>query len=297
MKPRFSRALLLLALAVLAAAFAPSSFARATKTVTLVGKVQAMHADYFKAGRATYSYRLHTKHGYVRLRTNRREVNFAGQRVKAHGVQKGRVLKVAPGGIRIVGRRTASAANASGPHHVLVLLVNFQDNKAEPLSAQEVYAREFTNSNSVAAYYQQESFGQVTLNGEVHGYFTINDSSASCNWQAYGADADAAAQAAGINVNNFDNIVYFWPGLQSCGWSGLAYMPGDRSYINGNFMTLVAAHELGHNLGVHHASSFNCTANGQRVPISTSCTASEYGDPFDTMGNICLLYTSDAADE
>src|SRR5206468_6318484 len=126
MRPPFSRVMLLLALAVLAAALAPSAFARVSRTVTLVGKVQAMHADYFKAGRATYVYRLHTRHGYVRLHTRGRAVRFTGQRVKARGVEAGRVLRVAPGGIRIVGRRTAAAASASGPYHVLVLLVNFQ---------------------------------------------------------------------------------------------------------------------------------------------------------------------------
>src|SRR5262249_17764485 len=107
-----------------------------------------------------------------------------------------------------------------------------------------------------------------------------------CNWSSWGDAADTAAQNDGVNEANFDNIVYVFPGVQGCGWSRLAYLPGTRSYINGNFITLVVAHEFGHNLGVHHASSYNCSANGKRVPISSSCTSDEYGDPFDTMGNI-----------
>jgi chitodextrinase len=49
----------------------------------------------------------------------------------------------------------------------------------------------------------------------------------------------------------------------------------------------VIGHELGHNFGVHHANSYSCTAGGVRVWLSdpANCTSSEYGDPFDIMGN------------
>src|SRR2546427_8184660 len=88
MRLRLPRAALLLALVALAAAFAPSSYGRgnASASVTLVGKLQVIHADFFKAGRATYAYRLHTNHGFVRLHVHGRAVSLAGQRVAAHGI-------------------------------------------------------------------------------------------------------------------------------------------------------------------------------------------------------------------
>ena len=47
----------------------------------------------------------------------------------------------------------------------------------------------------------------------------------------------------------------------------------------------MTGHELGHNLGLHHAGSWDCTgASGQAVSISSSCTLNEYNDPFDVMG-------------
>jgi hypothetical protein len=49
----------------------------------------------------------------------------------------------------------------------------------------------------------------------------------------------------------------------------------------------VFAHELGHNLGTHHASTLNCSSSGSRVVIVSdvaTCTADEYGDPFTVMG-------------
>src|SRR5678815_4435932 len=38
---------------------------------------------------------------------------------------------------------------------------------------------------------------------------------------------------------------------------------------------------MGHNFGLLHAASVDCGA----VAIGGSCTVTEYGDPFDTMGN------------
>lgn len=39
-------------------------------------------------------------------------------------------------------------------------------------------------------------------------------------------------------------------------------------------------HEFGHNLGLNHASAYDCAG----VVYSQTCTASEYGDSFDVMG-------------
>jgi hypothetical protein len=54
--------------------------------------------------------------------------------------------------------------------------------------------------------------------------------------------------------------------------------------MNGSLSTRVVAHELGHNMGLHHASSITCTSGGVTVAYSATCTPDEYGDPFDVMG-------------
>src|SRR3954463_15548080 len=38
-------------------------------------------------------------------------------------------------------------------------------------------------------------------------------------------------------------------------------------------------------MGLDHASSLSCTSGGVAVAMSSTCTRSEYGDPFDVMGN------------
>lgn len=101
-------------------------------------------------------------------------------------------------------------------------------------------------------------------------------------WKAV---ADALASALGVDLTGYQHYVYLFPSVPACSWAGTAQMPGTNSFLNGTIAVDVIAHELGHNLGAHHASAANCVDGaGARVAFSTSCTFSEYGDPFDVMG-------------
>ncbi len=99
--------------------------------------------------------------------------------------------------------------------------------------------------------------------------------------------ANAAARAAGVNLSQYTQYQYVIGPGAPCGWAGLAYVPGTTSWVNGTIQLRVIAHEYGHNLGVHHASSLDCRdTGGHRVALSVNnlCGASEYGDPYDVMG-------------
>ena len=94
----------------------------------------------------------------------------------------------------------------------------------------------------------------------------------------------AKAQAAGVNLDSFDHVVFAWPSASSCAWAGMGYMPGPTSWNNGSFDLRVLAHELSHNFGTNHASTLQCTQGATIVSLSATCSYNEYGDPFSVMG-------------
>jgi hypothetical protein len=182
------------------------------------------------------------------------------------------------------------AVLAPTPRRVAVILANFSDDTSQPVTADAARAMVFTNAQSTNAYYREISYGSRTLvgrdraDGDVYGWFTISNSRTTCDYSAWGAAARAAAQSAGVSLTGYDHVVHYFPRSSACGWSGVGQLPGRYSWINGSSSSTIA-HELGHNFGVHHASSISCfDASGARVPIGGTCSSSEYGDPFDVMG-------------
>ncbi|HVG68520.1 MAG TPA: hypothetical protein VM785_10015, partial [Gaiellales bacterium] len=107
----------------------------------------------------------------------------------------------------------------------------------------------------------------------------------SCNYTAWANLARTAAAASGFSAGGYQHVMYVFPRQTVCGWAGLAYLPGTESWINGDLSVRVTGHELGHNLGLHHAGSWFCTnASNQAVAISSACQLDEYNDPWDVMG-------------
>jgi hypothetical protein len=82
-----------------------------------------------------------------------------------------------------------------------------------------------------------------------------------------------------VNMNAYYSRIYVLPKGTSCGFGGLGLLgPCDngrkcRIWISGNIPDKVAVyfHEIGHNLGLHHASHMN----------------DQYGDTTDAMGYCC----------
>jgi hypothetical protein len=209
-----------------------------------------------------------------------------GTHVKVTGNLSGGTLAV--GGNAADTQVQSQVVAAPSSKKVALLLVNFLTNTAQPWTMAQAAGVLFTDSNSVGNYFAEESYGQLSMTGDVYGYFTIDFNTSACDFNDLGAKANAAATAAGVNLGNYTNIQYAFPNVSACGWSGLAYMPGTQTWLNDALSMGVSAHELSHNLGVHHASTVNCVENGVRVAMSAvaaNCTFSEYGDPFSVMGN------------
>jgi hypothetical protein len=250
------------------------------------GKLTGVYADSFEAGTSETRWRLDTGNETVpvlptelpALAPGHNTVEVTGRR-EAGSVVGPAHLVSAPASPLLGARKTA------------VIAVNFADDASQPWTPAQLRQRVFTNSDSTSAFFREESHGQVwltgrtgNLNGDVYGYYTIGAAAGGCNYASWASQAKVAAAADGFVAGSYQHVIYIFP-QRSCPWSGLAYLPGTESWINGQPSTLVTAHELGHNLGLNHAGSWNCTSGGVAVTLSANCSVSEYNDPFDVMGN------------
>ena len=262
-----------------------------TEPQELRGRIVETHGDVPGREPRGRTYFLETSTGErIRLEAGTRRLT-PGQQVRVRGHRAGTSLVVADGEAGIVAEGTVvQSIGPAATKKVAVIAFTFSDNTTQPWTKDQIAATFFGATNSVKAYFADASYGQVTVTGDVFGWYSIAATDDSCApTSTWSTQARAAATNAGVNLSNYQHIAYVFPKSTACGWAGLGYMPGPESWNNGTLSVRVAGHELAHNFGVHHAASLSCTSNGVRVTLSSTCTESEYGDPFDIMGNAARL--------
>lgn len=187
------------------------------------------------------------------------------------------------------GSRTLAAAGAAttptGTRRAAVILFNFADDQRRPYTLEHARRVVFTGEHSVNTYLRESSFGQTDLVGDVFGWFTIPERTGDCRFAQWGRAAQAAAATAGVDLGTYQQHLLVFPHVPACQWTGMAELPGSVAWINGELTVRVVGHELGHNLGAHHASGLRCAEGGVPVAIGGDCSVDEYGDPFDIMGS------------
>ena len=269
------------------------------------GRLVVFHKDYFAEGRGEYGLGVHDG------ATQMTPLNMAvipdvlrpGMTVSVSGTTAADGLSLDASQITILGLPPApgtSIAETTTTNNVLVMPIKFTDSPAsDPFTPSQVDQVMRTNAGSVAAYYNEVSYGQQQLNITVAcataplpagcpthtaaGGWLLSSSAtpANCDITAIGNLADQAATAAGYNIANYHNRFYVLPGL-SCGWAGLAYVGYPyQAWSNAYNVLWVYGHELGHNFDLGHAGSLNCSPQ----VIGGGCSVNEYGDRFDIMGN------------
>jgi len=185
------------------------------------------------------------------------------------------------GGIVIV---PAPTPTPPGDQRALVILVDFQDSDV-PCSSLDMESMVFSGASSVNAVYQDASKGTLSFSGKVSRYrISAQVAQGSCDEYEWAWAAEELAQNGGTNLARYPRRVFVLPSNTPCGWGGLGTVGGNpsRSWIRG-CVAPTTVHELGHNLGMRHASQYHEDGN------------IEYGDRSDPLGNPSGLVGFNAA--
>lgn len=189
-------------------------------------------------------------------------------------------------------------ARNNGAQTQLVVRANFQDVTLD--------ATEFSDANiraamsSVNDFHVRQSFGKLSFPDNL---LTIEPTTITLPFTkaqiesagVSGAPSDPndaihdAAQsqltALGYNLANFKHITVIFPDVSGrIGYAGLAQVPGQRLWMNGNISVNVWAHELGHNAGAPHVGYFETADPNVAIQDAAQMTYSEGGTGLDVMG-------------
>jgi hypothetical protein len=282
---RYTRIVLVVAITLGTVAFAIDGLSSATPTQEITGTYAMWHRDDFAHGRALQDAWV-VDTGKQLVKVDLEDSRALGKKLRLRGnfTQENGETVFQTSSAEPVNAAAASTSVTPGVKRIAVVLLNFTNDRTQPWTPAAVHGVVFDNSDSVNAYYQTASSGQVSLTGDVLGFYPISLDNSGCNVSGWRNAANTAVAAAGVNLANYSNVAYVWPHASSCGWAGMAGMPGNNLFINGSMMAGTISHELGHNFGMNHAQGLSCTSGTTKVALSDSCTTSEYGDPFDNMG-------------
>ncbi|HEV7806203.1 MAG TPA: hypothetical protein VGO80_10310 [Solirubrobacteraceae bacterium] len=262
----------------------------------VTGTLVEVHEDRLDDTKGSVSFSLRTSGGVRRLADAQRR-SLLGQQVHVDDDDPAAGLQ---GPVRALGEQRVVAAVGPGPRTLLVILLTTADVPTTTATVNRASAAVFTGASSANALYTQQSAGATRFvgrrladEGDVAGPLAIAVSTAGCPFYALADAADAAARTAGWAVDAYDHVLYALPAGSGCSWGGLGELPGRRLWSVGDPDSRIVAHELGHNLGAHHANAYRCTnGGGPAVTLSASCTSQDYEDPFDVMGSFMRLMSS-----
>ena len=254
--------------------------------VVYEGTVTVAVEDDFERGRATRRYFIDEQNLGRRfeLKVSKAQGDKlkTGARIRVRGNAAGNALSADPAGDAVTVLAEPQAAAPLTARKAVVLLVDIRDSSGvvQPVSANcdggtaksaDIMFGSQTVNPNVDGCYKDSSFGALGFGGAVYPggtpdvvRVTVNEAAAIggvCNYSAWGAAADKAA--TGVTLSNYQHRVYVLPSNAGCSWAGLAYVgcgSSCQAWVKAYSGQVCGypdayAHEIGHNLGMWHAST------------------------------------------
>ncbi|MBI2688078.1 MAG: hypothetical protein HYX27_17350 [Acidobacteria bacterium] len=227
----------------------------------------------------------------------------SGNTLNVSGVRLDNVVAAGSTSVQTGVAAAGTACSTQGTQNTAVLLVQFPG-VALPTSVtvSNVWDIFFASSGrSVSGYWNEASYGKASAAGNVFGPYTL-DRVYTCDEYSSMRSAAIAAADSDVNFLNYNRVFIVFPNSGSCAWAGLGSLgcgtltsadgsfQASTSWLLADYMNTrdngvrLAAHEGGHNLTMHHASTrdFGAETLG---PVGTAGSLNEYGDVFNTMGS------------
>jgi len=279
-----SAALLVAVLAVTLQAQSPTAFERAWQSgapTTITGQLTELFADDFARGRSELMHVIRDSRSgrSFRIHLDREAPAHwrSGRTVTVSGRANGSELYVLAASTDPNATSSTSPSSGTptptvvGDQKTLVMVANFTDANVS-CSVNDINNIMFADPNGVTVdnLYREVSRGQVSFSGQVVGPFAIAASSTdTCDISRWATAVEAEAVASGVDLSAYPRRMYVMPPANTCPGAGFGTVGGSPSgaWIFACSVRGLYAHEVGHNLGMDHAST----------------PASEYGDTTDPM--------------